>query len=437
MSAKSSGLHGHGIEGGASTSDDRPQPTASRSKAGHIQRDETLQDPNCVMQLHAPPFRALYAGDGRRNLRLHRRSRSSKSRKRCATTRGASARARSATRSAGPCTPLACRLSARRAFCKLCSATWAAPAAASWLCAATASIQGSTDIPTLYDLAARIHAAADCRKAHDTLDEYVKYEGLPTGYWVHFRGVHGQPAESLLRRRRPQRQTTICYNWLPRVDDDYSMLPSSSAWRKANLTGYFMLGQNPAAGRSTPMRAPRRSAKAEMAGGRRLVRDRHGHLLEKRPDRPAAGRNRHRGVLHSRRLRRRKRKAPAPIPSGSSSGTTRLLTRPATAAPTPGLSTTWASASRRCTPAPLIRRTTLSRRLTWDYDEDEPKVLPDGSVSQVEGEPDDQQDCRRDQRLACQGDRPGDSEAKAALAAFADLQRRRHRLRAAAGFTPA
>ncbi len=28
------------------------------------------------------------------------------------------------------------------------------------------------------------------------------------------------------------------------------------------------------------------------------------------------------------------------------------------------------------------------KALTWDYDEDEPKVLPDGSVSKVEGEPD-------------------------------------------------
>ena len=49
-SGNSNGLHGHGIEGGASTHSS-PQTNAADSKAGHIQRDETLQDPSCVMQL--------------------------------------------------------------------------------------------------------------------------------------------------------------------------------------------------------------------------------------------------------------------------------------------------------------------------------------------------------------------------------------------------
>ena len=62
-----------------------------------------------------------------------------------------------------------------------------ARAAASWRCAATASIQGSTDIPTLYDLLPGYLPQPLADKHHETLDGYVEYEGLPTGYWVNYR----------------------------------------------------------------------------------------------------------------------------------------------------------------------------------------------------------------------------------------------------------
>ncbi len=47
-----------------------------------------------------------------------------------------------------------------------------------------ASIQGSTDIPTLYDLLPGYIPQPAADKGHEKLDEYVGHEGLPTGYWA-------------------------------------------------------------------------------------------------------------------------------------------------------------------------------------------------------------------------------------------------------------
>ncbi len=50
-----------------------------------------------------------------------------------------------------------------------------------------ASIQGSTDIPTLYDLLPGYLPQPAADKGHEKLSSYVDFEGLPTGYWANFR----------------------------------------------------------------------------------------------------------------------------------------------------------------------------------------------------------------------------------------------------------
>jgi formate dehydrogenase major subunit len=46
-----------------------------------------------------------------------------------------------------------------------------------------ASIQGSTDVPTLYHSIHGYLAAPTALKKHDTLQDYLAGETLPTGYW--------------------------------------------------------------------------------------------------------------------------------------------------------------------------------------------------------------------------------------------------------------
>lgn len=49
------------------------------------------------------------------------------------------------------------------------------------------TIQGSTDLATLYDTLPGYLPQPTADAHHETLDSYVEHEGLPTGYWVNFR----------------------------------------------------------------------------------------------------------------------------------------------------------------------------------------------------------------------------------------------------------
>ena len=44
-------------------------------------------------------------------------------------------------------------------------------------------------------------------------------------------------------------ENDFAFKWLPRVDDDYSMLPTFDKMARGEMQGYFLLGQNPAAGK--------------------------------------------------------------------------------------------------------------------------------------------------------------------------------------------
>ena len=49
------------------------------------------------------------------------------------------------------------------------------------------SIQGSTDVGTLYDVLPGYLPQPAADGVHDTLDSYVAHDGMATGYWSHFR----------------------------------------------------------------------------------------------------------------------------------------------------------------------------------------------------------------------------------------------------------
>ena len=109
------------------------------------------------------------------------------------------------------------------------------------------TIQGSTDLATLYDVLPGYlpQPAADVQ--HETLDSYVEHEGLPTGYWANFRKF----IVSLLKAWYGDAATAendFCFSWLPRVDADYSQLAYFDRMAKGGVKGYFLFGQNPGGG---------------------------------------------------------------------------------------------------------------------------------------------------------------------------------------------
>ena len=109
------------------------------------------------------------------------------------------------------------------------------------------TIQGSTDLATLYDVLPGYLPQPAADKKHDTLESYVKHEGMETGYWVNFRKF----IVSLLKAWYGDAATPdndFGFSWLPRVDADYSQLVYFDRMAKGEVKGYFLFGQNPGGG---------------------------------------------------------------------------------------------------------------------------------------------------------------------------------------------
>ncbi|MBY0395112.1 MAG: molybdopterin-dependent oxidoreductase, partial [Thermoleophilia bacterium] len=110
-----------------------------------------------------------------------------------------------------------------------------------------ASIQGSTDLPTLYNLLPGYLNIPSALKSHDTLADYIASEITPTGYWVHFPKF----IVSLLKAWYGDAATAdndYGFGWLPRIVGDHSHMPMFVAMAEGTIKGFFAMGQNPAVG---------------------------------------------------------------------------------------------------------------------------------------------------------------------------------------------
>ena len=246
----SHGVHGHGIDGGASTHNS-PRGQATESKAGQIQRDETLQDPNCVMQLlrrhyerYTPEMAASICGcTPEQVVRVAETLCDNSGRERTSAICYAVGWTMHTT---------GVQIIRTASILQTLLGNMGRPGGGIMALRGHASIQGSTDIPTLYDLLPGYLPQPTAESNHDTLDEYVKYEGLPTGYWVHFKEFMVSLLESLLRRGGDQRQRfllQLAAAFGRRLLDDFRRF---SAWRRAILTATSCSGRTRRRGRSTP-----------------------------------------------------------------------------------------------------------------------------------------------------------------------------------------
>lgn len=110
-----------------------------------------------------------------------------------------------------------------------------------------ASIQGSTDIPTLYNLLPGYLNTPNVNRKHDTLGDYIETEVTPTAYWANFpkfivsllKAWYGDAAT-------PQNQ--FGYDWLPKNSGDHSHMPTFVEMEQGKIQGMFAMGQNPAVG---------------------------------------------------------------------------------------------------------------------------------------------------------------------------------------------
>jgi len=108
-----------------------------------------------------------------------------------------------------------------------------------------ASIQGSTDIPTLYDLLPGYlpmpHAG------EDSLDAYVERHTSAGGGWGNLRAY----LVSLLKAYFGDAATAendFCFDYLPHIDLDHSTYQTAFQMLAGRVKGYFLPGENPAVG---------------------------------------------------------------------------------------------------------------------------------------------------------------------------------------------
>jgi formate dehydrogenase major subunit len=123
-----------------------------------------------------------------------------------------------------------------------------------------ASIQGSTDVPTLYHSIHGYMPAPTALKKHDSLRDYLATETVPTGYWAnmpkfmvsYLKSMYGGAATT---------DNDYGYAWHPKITGDHSHLPMFVAMNDGRVKGMLLIGQNPATSLN---------AKMERAGLRKL-----------------------------------------------------------------------------------------------------------------------------------------------------------------------
>jgi len=110
------------------------------------------------------------------------------------------------------------------------------------------SIQGSTDIPTLFNLLPGYipmrHAEED-----ETLDDFVAEDAGAAGFWGEMKSY----VVSLLKSYWGDAATAdndFCFDYLPRLTGDHSTYPTVVNQIEGKCKGYFLVGENPAVGSS-------------------------------------------------------------------------------------------------------------------------------------------------------------------------------------------
>jgi formate dehydrogenase major subunit len=109
-----------------------------------------------------------------------------------------------------------------------------------------ASIQGSTDIPTLYDT---LPGYLPMPGAHDYggFDNFVLAETAPTGWWGHFKSYWVSLMKAYFGEHATEENAWL-FERLPRIDADNSVYWTLQQMLEGKVKGYLIAGENPAVG---------------------------------------------------------------------------------------------------------------------------------------------------------------------------------------------
>jgi formate dehydrogenase major subunit len=109
-----------------------------------------------------------------------------------------------------------------------------------------ASIQGSSDIPTLFDTLPG-YIPMPHAHGHGGLDDFIEADSPARGFWGNMR----EYMVSLLKAYWGEAATAdneYCFNHLPRLTGSHSTYDTTMAMVEGKVKGFFLFGQNPAVG---------------------------------------------------------------------------------------------------------------------------------------------------------------------------------------------
>jgi len=109
-----------------------------------------------------------------------------------------------------------------------------------------ASIQGSTDIPTLYNILPG-YLPMPHVESYGGLEGYKERTSAPTGWW----GNADAYIVSLLKAwwgEHATEENEFCFGYLPRIDDDNSVYWTLEQMLEGKVEGYIVAGENPTVG---------------------------------------------------------------------------------------------------------------------------------------------------------------------------------------------
>jgi formate dehydrogenase major subunit len=108
-----------------------------------------------------------------------------------------------------------------------------------------ASIQGSTDIPTLYDVLPGYLTMP--REGDETLQQYLDKYTKMTGLWSNYPKYFISTLKAYYGKRATA-ENGFGYSWLPKLTGNHSFFEFLYAMLDEKVDGMFLMGQNPAVG---------------------------------------------------------------------------------------------------------------------------------------------------------------------------------------------
>lgn len=110
-----------------------------------------------------------------------------------------------------------------------------------------ATIQGSTDVPTLYHSIHGYMTAPTALKKHDTFGDYLVTESTPLAqtYFANIPKFFVSYLKSMYGDKATK-ENDFGYDWHPKISGDHSHMPMMVAMLDGKVRGMFAMGQNPA-----------------------------------------------------------------------------------------------------------------------------------------------------------------------------------------------